>query len=477
MTDRAAAARPGCAGFGWCQRGVDVMPGCHRQARGSRPAISERLVCPGARVPLARRALPLSKRPGLTVCGFIDRRFRPGITAGYICGKRSAYLCAIAAWRVDSFAFFSVHRARIALSQVKALLRARPGNTIPSISPMCAQARRRFTQVIHMVVHSKACTTFSCRAGRQRVSVPVLARGGRHPGRGSGLGLDDIAPDGGHRMLAARPAGQAARVPSRLPAVTLTVIPPAAPPRYAQAARAQPPPALALRLRHHGHEPEREAPIPIDDRVQQLITGRQRPMPGHWPPEASLLATARHPVLRARTLAVLHGSVAGAALAITASGPARRPENLAPARPDPRPSRPTFPWLPGAGPGKTVLPGRIRHGPSMYEMEGPCPASPRRLASCLVFAARRAPPAGARYPREGPVSRLLPRSRRRPRVVPVSSGESIITTATSTAQDPAASHFLFFRYPRRNPQRAGSYPHFTAVIHGFTHSLPTGYRV
>ena len=199
-------------------------------------------------------------------------------------------------------------------------------------------------------------------------------------------------------------------------------------------------------------------------------------MPGRWPPEASLLATARHPVLRARTPAVLHGPVAGAAaLAITASGPARRPGNLARARPDPRSSRPAFPRLPGAGPGKTFLPGRIRHGPSMYEMEGPCPASPRRLASCLVFAARRAPAAGAKYPRDGPVSRLLPRSRRRPRVVPVSSGESIITTATSTAQGPAASNFLFFRYPRKTPQKAGSYPHFTAVIHGFTHSLPTGY--
>ena len=113
----------------------------------------------------------------------------------------------------------------------------------------------------------------------------------------------------------------------------------------------------------------------------------------------------------------------------------------------------------------------------MYEMEGPRPASPRRLASCLVFAARRAPPAGARYPREGPVSRLLPRSRRRPRVVPVSSGESIITTAASTAQGPAASHFLLFRYPWKAPQKAGSYPHFTQVIHGFTHSLPKGCRV
>ncbi len=54
------------------------------------------------------------------------------------------------------FHFFSVNRARIALSQVKAHLGARPGNTIPSISPICAQARRRFTQLIHMIVHSES---------------------------------------------------------------------------------------------------------------------------------------------------------------------------------------------------------------------------------------------------------------------------------------------------------------------------------
>jgi hypothetical protein len=34
--------------------------------------------------------------------------------------------------------------------------------------------------------------------------------------------------------------------------------------------------------------------------------------------------------------------------------------------------------------------GRIRQGPSMYEMEGPCPASPHRLASCLALLAQRA---------------------------------------------------------------------------------------
>ena len=86
----------------------------------------------------------------------------------------------------------------MALSQVKALLRARPGNGIPSISPIRAQARGRFAQVIHMVVHSKAGNTFCWPTGRQqRASVPVLARGGRHAGRGSGLGLVDIVRDGG----------------------------------------------------------------------------------------------------------------------------------------------------------------------------------------------------------------------------------------------------------------------------------------
>ena len=278
---------------------------------------------------------------------------------------------------------------------------------------MCAQARRRFTQVIHMVVHSKACNTFSCRAGRQqRVSVPVLARGGRHAGRGSGLGLDDITPDGGHRMLAAHPAGQAARVPRRLPAVTLTVVPPAARPRYAQAARAQSPPAPAPGRCYHDHEPEREAPVPIDDRVQQLITGQQRPMPGRWPPEASLLATARHPVLRARTPAVLHGPVAGAAAPpLTASGPARPPENLARARPDPRSSRPAFRRLPGCRPWQRRS-CRAESGKAPPCMRWRGLARPRRAGWPVAWssprAARRPPGPGTRARGRSPGSSRVP---------------------------------------------------------------------
>ena len=40
--------------------------------------------------------------------------------------------------------------------------------------------------------------------------------------------------------------------------------------------------------------------------------------------------------------------------------------------------------------GIAFRPGRIRQGPSMYEMEGPCPASPRRLASCPALPTPRA---------------------------------------------------------------------------------------
>jgi hypothetical protein len=297
---------------------------------------------------------------------------------------------------------------------------------------MCAQARRRFTQVIHMVMHSKACTTFSCRAGRQRVSVPVLARGGRPAGRRSGLGHRPRrrAPDA--RRIPCRAGGPRPQAPAcchahRDLAGGASSIRARGPGSAAAGAGPRPVPARP-RAGAGSAGPHRRPGSAADHRPGN---GRCR---GAGPREASLLATARHPVMRART-------PAGPARAWCRPG-ADRSGTSPRARLDPRSSR-HFCGRRGAGPGKTFRPGRIRHGPSMYEMEGPCPASPPRLASCLVFAERRAPPAGARYPREGPVSRLLPRSRRRPRVVPVSSGESIITTAASTAQDPAAGHFLF----------------------------------
>jgi hypothetical protein len=200
MTDRAAAARPGCAGV--CR--VRVVPArrrCHAGlssvGTGSRPAVSERLVCPGVRVPLSRLALSLSKRPGSPSVGFINRRFLLRITTGYICGKRSAYLCAIAAWRVDSFAFLSVHRAWIVLSQVMAPVmgatRQRDPQHFPNVrtgpAPFytgdphgCAQQNLRHVRVPGWQAaagqRGGACARRSARRTRY------------------GLGLGDIAHDG-----------------------------------------------------------------------------------------------------------------------------------------------------------------------------------------------------------------------------------------------------------------------------------------
>ena len=141
---------------------------------------------------------------------------------------------------------------------------------------MCAQDRRRFAQVIHMVVHSKAGNTFSCRAGRQRGQRAGALRDDRHPGRGFGLGLDDIAHDGGHRMLAA-PGRTGGEYPQAPVCCHAHRDPPLARPR----GRLSAPGSAAAgaghpRLRDHDHEPEPEpeAPVPIDDRVQQLITGK-----------------------------------------------------------------------------------------------------------------------------------------------------------------------------------------------------------
>jgi hypothetical protein len=341
--------------------------------------------------------------------GFIDRRFRPRITAGYICGKRSAHLCAIAAWRVDSFAFFSVHRAWIALSQLNALLPARPGNTIPSISPMCAQAWRRFTQVIHMVMHSTARNTFSCRAVRQRVSVPVLARGGRPAGRRSGLGHRPRrrAPDA--RRI---PCGQVARVPRRLPAVTLIVILPAARPRYAHAARAQPPPALAPR------------PVPARPRAGAGGAGPHR-RPGSAADHRPGNGRCRAAGPRSRPCSPRRGTQScGLALRRSCTGllPARRLSRLPPAARRGRPGTSSVPGRApdhrgrhprgcrGAGPARRSRRAESGTAPPCMRWRGR--ARPRRadwpVAWSSPRAARRPPGPGTRARGRSPGSSRVP---------------------------------------------------------------------
>jgi hypothetical protein len=89
-----------------------------------------------------------------------------------------------------------------------------------------------------------------------------------------------------------------------------------------------------------------------------------------------------------------------------------------------------------------------------------------------------APPAGARYPCEGtglPAPPTFPGSP--PGGARFRTVRTFLLPQRAPRKSPRPSHFRFSRYPRRNPRKAGSYPHFTAVIHGLAHSLSTGYRV
>ncbi len=76
-----------------------------------------------------------------------------------------------------------MHRTRLALSQVKALSRLRPGSGIPSISTAYAQAWRRCAQVIHMLVHRQrgrqSCLLagWQQRIGRAGAGVPDRSAG------------------------------------------------------------------------------------------------------------------------------------------------------------------------------------------------------------------------------------------------------------------------------------------------------------
>ncbi len=273
-------------------------------------------------------------------------------------------------------------------------------------------------------------------------------------------------------MLAAHPAGQAARVPRRLPAVTLIVI------RRLRVLDTLKLPGLSRRRRWS--PPARPRPRagtggagPIDDRVQQVINGRQRPkgaLPGGVSardgaaPQSCGLALRRSctGLLPTRRLPRLPPPVA-----------ARPPENLARARSNPISSRSAFPRLPGLPTlVKTSPAGRIRQGPSMYEMEGPCPASPHQVGQLAGLPAPRAA-RRCQVPARGaglPAPPTFPASHR---VVPVSNGESISTASANAAQGPAVNHFRAFPLSTRYPPNTGSYPRSAVVIHRPIHSSST----
>ena len=105
--------------------------------------------------------------------------------------------------------------------------------------------------------------------------------------------------------------------------------------------------------------------------------------------------------------------------------------------------------------------------PSMYEMEGALPTSPHSVGQLpgLPGVACRPPGPGTRAKDQFPDSS---HARGCPRIVPVSSGESISTAFLSVAQESAAVHFKFFLYPHNVHSTS-------AVIHRIMHSSSTGY--
>jgi hypothetical protein len=62
-------------------------------------------------------------------------------------------------------------------------------------------------------------------------------------------------------------------------------------------------------------------------------------------------------------------------------------------------------------------------------------------------------------------------------VVPVSSGKAFLLHTRAPRKSLRAAISGSSAIHDRNPQKAGGHPHFMAVIHGFNHSLPTGYRM
>ena len=99
-----------------------VVPSSHRQAQGSRPAVSICLFAPAHACRCCGLPSPCHSAPGSPSLVFINRQSRPRITTRFTYDKCSAYLFIVTVRRVDNYRFSFTHRARTAASQVRALL-------------------------------------------------------------------------------------------------------------------------------------------------------------------------------------------------------------------------------------------------------------------------------------------------------------------------------------------------------------------
>ncbi len=275
--------------------------------RTSRPAVSERLVCPGRRVlPLRLRSPSKSARAHRLWVAVLSRSRRQ-ITTGLTHDKRSAHLSSLAARCVDNSGFLRMHRVRLALFQVNALSWVHPGRGIPSISTGYAQVRRRCAQVIHMLVHRQQGSRLLTRSRSARRCSPARAKHARTRG-----------PRPGGQMRSPQRAGipmpGTGRGPRR--------------PRYAHAALAGPLVTSSLRCRSRKLEIDTLVPSP------GISAADRRP--------ATAESGKAPPCMRWRGLARPRRAKPASCLASLAP-PARRCQT--PARGTGLPAPPTFPGV------------------------------------------------------------------------------------------------------------------------------------
>ena len=258
MTDRAAAARPGCAGLRCCQRGVHVTPGCHRQARGSRPASASAWFVP-ERVCRYRGLPSLVKSPRAhrLWVSLIDGSgpesrldiFTVNVRLIYELLRRGVWTIPLSSPSTGVWTAFS---------HAKALLQAWPRQHNPQHFPNARTGSGPF------------CTSdpHGCaQQSRQEVLLPgwqaaALQRAGacvrnRHAHAVPGLGPDKLRSPttAGSRMLTAHPADRRAASLSRPPDRQLILI--RCGPRVFDTLKLPKP--LVTPRRHHNRESKREA--------------------------------------------------------------------------------------------------------------------------------------------------------------------------------------------------------------------------
>jgi hypothetical protein len=142
------------------------MPGCHRQAQGLRPAVSERLFAPVHACRCCGLPSPCQSAPGSPSLGFIIDGPGPESQLDILAINVRLIHGALrrGAWTIPVL-FYAQGVDCILPGEGHVMHATRQHD--PQHFPLRTQARRRFTQVIHMDVHSQpAKFTRMNRAGR-----------------------------------------------------------------------------------------------------------------------------------------------------------------------------------------------------------------------------------------------------------------------------------------------------------------------